>query len=488
MPVLTPLRLATWNLNHWRQPMLPVDTRRAAWEYLATAMGVQVALVQEAVPPLELERDHVVYGELAGHRNWGSAVVALDPTITLEPLRSVRIPWSRRRYLLENANPGAVAIARLTVPGIEPITLVSVYGVFEGSVVSSMLRVVADLVPLFDSPYGARVILGGDLNVSRSTSDPKQLARADAVIGALLSLGLVEAKTLAPEPPPAPADCSCGHGGTCGHIATWGNAELDHLFVSPGLAGQVTAMSVDPTVVGAGLSDHVPLVLDLALSPERTAHTWDEESFAEEIGRRHGPAAREVIEKLVNWADQKERELAATDGVRTQDAHPVPQQRLHDRTADLVPGRPGARAQRVAAHDRLASPRRPRHPVRRHAPAALRHGGRPQRTPPGAQRDRGGRHPVLAAEPLADHPAHRPPGSGESRSPGQGPGPDRDRKPRGADGQHGRTGGRRMSTRRPGAPTVGPDPGRMLQSSAHLRLATELDVPGWPVDASGATE
>ncbi len=229
----------------------------------------------------------------------------------------MRIPWSRRRYLLENANPGAVAIARLTVPGIEPITLVSVYGVFEGSVVSSMLRVVADLVPLFDSPYGARVILGGDLNVSRSTSDPKQLARADAVIGALLSLGLVEAKTLVAEPPPAPADCSCGHGGTCGHIATWGNAELDHLFVSPGLAGQVTAMSVDPTVVGTGLSDHVPLVLDLALSPERTAHTWDEESFAEEIGRRHGPAAREVIEKLVNWADQKERELAATDGVRT---------------------------------------------------------------------------------------------------------------------------------------------------------------------------
>jgi len=126
----------------------------------------------------------------------------------------------------------------------------------------------------------------------------------------------VEAKTLAPESPPAPADCPCGHGPSCGHIGTWGIAELDHLFVSPGLAGQVTAMSVDRTVVEAGLSDHVPLVLGLALTADRTAHTWDEESFAEEIGRRHGPAAREVIEQLVNWADQKERELAATDGVR----------------------------------------------------------------------------------------------------------------------------------------------------------------------------
>jgi hypothetical protein len=63
------LRLATWNLNYWRQPLLPTDTRRATWQYLAGPMGAQVALVQEAVPPLELDRDRAIYGELAGHRN-----------------------------------------------------------------------------------------------------------------------------------------------------------------------------------------------------------------------------------------------------------------------------------------------------------------------------------------------------------------------------------------------------------------------------------
>jgi endonuclease/exonuclease/phosphatase family metal-dependent hydrolase len=312
-----PLRLVTWNLNHWRQPLLPIDTRRAAWAYLDGTIGAQVALVQEAVPPLDLKRDRTIYGELAGHRNWGSAVVALDPAIKLEPLRSVRIPWSRRRYLLENTHPGSVAIARLTVGDIEPITLVSVYGVMDGSVVSTMLRVIADLVPLFDSPYGARVVLGGDFNVSRSTRDPKQIARAEAVMAAIRSLGLVEAKTLVSERPAAPSDCACGGGAACDHIGTWGRAELDHFFVSPGLAGQVTAMSVDPTVVPAGLSDHVPLVLDLALSLKRTPHSWDEESFAEEIGRRHGQVARDVVEKLINWADQKERELAGLTGVRT---------------------------------------------------------------------------------------------------------------------------------------------------------------------------
>jgi hypothetical protein len=74
---------------------------------------------------------------------------------------------------------------------------------------------------------------------------------------------------------------------------------------------------VDTAAVEAGLSDHAPLVLDLALSVERTPQAWDEESFAEEIGRRHGPGARDVVERLVNWAERKERELAATTGVCT---------------------------------------------------------------------------------------------------------------------------------------------------------------------------
>jgi endonuclease/exonuclease/phosphatase family metal-dependent hydrolase len=313
----TGFRLVSWNLNHWRQPLLPTDTRRAAWSHLTGEIGAQVALVQEAVPPLELDRGRAVYGEIAGHRNWGSAVVALDPAVSIEPLRSVRAQWNRRRFLLANTHPGSVAIARITVPDIEPITVVSIYGVLDGSSVSTMLRVVADLVPLFDSSHGARVILGGDFNVSRSGKDPKYTARSEAVLVAIRSLGLVEAKTLVEEPPVSAADCACGAGGTCDHIPTWGCAELDHLFVSPALASQVKALCIDPKVVEVGLSDHVPLVLDLVLSSDRTPHTWDEEAFAEEIGRRHGPAARDVIEKLVNWADQKERELTATTGVCT---------------------------------------------------------------------------------------------------------------------------------------------------------------------------
>ena len=125
----------------------------------------------------------------------------------------------------------------------------------------------------------------------------------------------MEVKTLVAEPPAPPADCSCGKGEACGHIGTWKSSELDHLYVSPALASQVTALTVDASAVEAGWSDHKPLVLDLALSSELTPHAWDEEAFAVEIGRRHGPAARGVVEALVSWAEHKERELAAKAGV-----------------------------------------------------------------------------------------------------------------------------------------------------------------------------
>ena len=185
----------------------------------------------------------------------------------------------------------------------------------DGAALMSIHRVVADLLPLFDSPDGARVILGGDLNVTQTSKDERYLARADALLAAVQSLGLVEVKTIVADPPASPADCSCGKGGTCGHIGTWKSSELDHLYVSPALAPQVTALTVDASAVEAGWSDHVPLVLDLELTTELTPHAWDEEAFAVEIGRRHGPAARGVVEALVSWAEHKERDLAAKAGV-----------------------------------------------------------------------------------------------------------------------------------------------------------------------------
>ncbi len=313
------MRVVTWNLNHWRQSVLPVDTRADAWAALRDELHADIALLQEAVPPTGEDAARHVYGELAGHRAWGSTVSVLREDLGIAPVRAVRMPWSRRHHLLGQVHPGAVAIAQVEIPGVEPIVFVSVYGVMDGSAVGTMLRFAADLLPLFDSPLGARVILAGDFNVSRSTSGGRSRARAEAVLDVIRSLGLVEAKDAAPgERPRTPAGtCGCKATEDCDHVLTWKAAELDHVFLSPGLADQVVAISARPDLVEAGLSDHVPLVLDLELTPERTAHTWDEEAFAVEIGRRHGAAARRVVERLVAWADDRERRMGEAEGVRT---------------------------------------------------------------------------------------------------------------------------------------------------------------------------
>ena len=308
-----PFRLVTWNLNHWRQPVLPADTRSGAWTRLRE-LAASGALLQEAVPPNGLERGRAVYNEIGGHRHWGSAVLALDPTISVEPIRTVRMPFSRRHYVLDHVGDG-LSIARLTVPRIQPIALVSVYALWDGPVVGNVLRAVANLLPLFDSPDGSRVILGGDLNIGTATTDPRHLARGHAALDAVRSLGLVDAKSLVSSKPLPLADCPCRRPADCDHLATWGTSEIDHLFVSPSLAGQVVGLALDPDAVSDGLSDHVPLILDLALSPARTPQVWDEESFAREIGLRHGSEARSVVEKLVAWADQEERTLASEAGV-----------------------------------------------------------------------------------------------------------------------------------------------------------------------------
>ena len=312
-----PLRLVTWNLNHWRQPLLPVDTRRAAGPTLPTPSARRFPSSRRRCRRSTCRRNGP---SMASLRDTATGARRSSPSIQRSrssPSARSGVPGAGDGSCSANTHPGSMAVARLTIAGIEPITLVSVYGVMDGSSVFTMLRIAADLVPLFDSPHGARVILGGDFNVSRAGQGPPLPRAFGGRARAIRSLGLVEAKTIVSQLPAPSPECWCGSSGSCDHVPTWGRTELDHLFLSPALASQVTALTVDPGSVEAGLSDHVPLVLDLALTAERTPHPWDEESFAEEIGRRHGPAARDVVEKLVSWADQKERELAKATGVAT---------------------------------------------------------------------------------------------------------------------------------------------------------------------------
>jgi hypothetical protein len=67
-------RVGTWNMDHWKRA---VEQRRAGWSALH-ALGIQAALLQEAVVPASVDRTHVVSRPIAGTRPWGSAVVSLN--------------------------------------------------------------------------------------------------------------------------------------------------------------------------------------------------------------------------------------------------------------------------------------------------------------------------------------------------------------------------------------------------------------------------
>jgi endonuclease/exonuclease/phosphatase family metal-dependent hydrolase len=311
-----PLRVVSWNMNHWRQPSRPIDTRAAGWAYLLHELRADVALLQETVPPRGIDGS-VIYREIADYRPWGSAIYA-RPGLPLEQIWAVATPYSRRRFPLANTFPGSVAVGEVALEGIAPLTFVSVYNVIDVYAQTTLLRTVADLTPLFDSSHGSRVVLAGDLNVGLTTTSEYDLRRGSAILGALKALGLEAATDVAQTRPASIDSCRCGNGGQCHHLPTWNGMELDHAFVSPSLGDQVVGIYHDEEAVRRGLSDHTPLVLDLLLSRQPVARQWDKDTIPAEFERLLGPAARRIVEQLIAWAGDKERAVGEENrkGVR----------------------------------------------------------------------------------------------------------------------------------------------------------------------------
>jgi exonuclease III len=299
------LRVGTWNLNHWRQT---VAEREQAWAKLA-GWKLDVALLQETVPSLAWPRERVVYRPIAETRAWGSAVVSLAPDIEVREIDAVRTRYSTRLFSMLGTFPGAVIVARAVLPELGTVTCVSVYGVTNVYAQTTMLRVVADLIPLFDSVDGQNVILGGDFNVGTSgPKDAPEYARYEAILRAIESLGLKNVAAEAKERPPRPADCQCGDP-DCRHLWTYRTGQLDHLYATPGLASQCRRLWV-PAHEASGLSDHAPIMAEFELARPLKRTELDADSFVEFLGQRHGDSIRRVAEEVLTWADRKQVELA----------------------------------------------------------------------------------------------------------------------------------------------------------------------------------
>ncbi|CAN5701365.1 hypothetical protein BH23GEM9_BH23GEM9_20000 [soil metagenome] len=302
------IRFGTWNMDYWKRT---VAAREHAWALLDGGLGLDVALLQECVAPGDLRRDQVLYREIGGGRPWGSAVATFGEGMRVEEIGAVRTRYASTRFTMIGTFPGAVMVGRVHVPGVGAITCVSVYGLINVYSQTSMLRIVADLIPLFDSPDGERVVLGGDFNVSSaSRPDAPELRRYEAVLSAVESLGLMNLVETAAERPAQFEHCLCG-AAACHHLRTYGNSpgtQLDWLFATPELARRCVRISADDSFI-TDLSDHTPIVAELDVPLGLPYRQWDPETFAAELGKRQGADVGRVAEEIVAWALRKHERL-----------------------------------------------------------------------------------------------------------------------------------------------------------------------------------
>lgn len=270
---MTEVSVATWNLHQGVDKH--ADHMAATWRYLEDKIQPIVALVQEAhgeIPPtpggsISEEADDL------GRWSYRTAVVAYEGR--LEPMRETRSKYAKgRAYPLRLAVPASHAVARVELADQEPLVVASLYGrILEGYSQTSILRVIADLIPLFDTPlHRRRMVVGGDLNAFNTGPrvDDVSRERWAAILELFRSLGLVNLleKTQA-ERGPLPG-CRCGMGNDCYHVETWraihgvpGVWCLDYLFATADLAARLKRpleiWGVDRPEVW-NLSDHCPLV------------------------------------------------------------------------------------------------------------------------------------------------------------------------------------------------------------------------------------
>lgn len=134
--------IGTWNMDHWKRTR---EQRTEAWEYLRTQSDTDIMLLQESVAPPGLDQSQFVYREIGGNRRWGSSVVAFSEDVSVREIDTVRTRYSTQRFSMQGTLPGTVIVARTDLPGIGPITCVSVYGLINVYAQTTVLRIIADL-------------------------------------------------------------------------------------------------------------------------------------------------------------------------------------------------------------------------------------------------------------------------------------------------------------------------------------------------------
>lgn len=265
------VRIVSWNMNRLGRSE---SSHVEAWDYLRNDLKADLALVQEASPTEDLGAK--VYRPIGEKPyNWGSAVVALRPGLTLRPRR--RVPLADSLFVavaldeLPDSHPGASAVADVLLDGRQLFTAVSLYAQWEMMPGSKTMmyagprlhRMLSDLTGVLASSHRNPVVLAGDFNVTSQGARSSD-NEAAAVFARLRAWRMADCIAHKRARQAGAADCKCPDGAACSHVRTFRTGtQLDYAFVSDSIVPALLDCGTEATAEAWRRSDHCPIVIDL---------------------------------------------------------------------------------------------------------------------------------------------------------------------------------------------------------------------------------
>ena len=169
------VKIATWNMDHWKGVRRTPAHTEQAWDYVAK-LGADVVLLQEAAPPppgfaatVFPPTDQPSRWHSGGKAHFGTAIVVFGHPAT--EVESRPLGAADRTKQLAQSHPGAFVAARVALDDNTELHAVSLYGMFDGPLLdnetystTSVQRSLSDLTPTLYQARSQHVILGGDLN------------------------------------------------------------------------------------------------------------------------------------------------------------------------------------------------------------------------------------------------------------------------------------------------------------------------------------
>lgn len=226
------MRVVSWNLGHNSGEY--AARHAEAWRFLIEELNPDVTLVQEAVPPVELDRS-LVFAKPWARRPWGSAVVAAR---------------GRIHKGFTDTSRGPVAVAELD----DGTIAVSIHArIVQGRTIPALRKTMQSLMPRLEN---RRFFVGGDLNTARAAEVIWPGNEHLEFFESLTGMGLY--------------DCHWELNGNTEKQSFWGHVsphalQLDHLFVdlATGRDGRVSRCQILDGPEISELSDHGPVVADI---------------------------------------------------------------------------------------------------------------------------------------------------------------------------------------------------------------------------------